>query len=126
MGKSLYSDLNQYSPTRKPQLEDMEAINQSLNNIIGTRRYERLFNNTFGLDFEDELFELIDDDTSLEILRIIAERVSLYEPRVEIDFSNSVVSPDPDNNKYSVLIVYNLVNQPDLGAQEFRGVVSKS
>jgi phage baseplate assembly protein W len=122
---SIYSDLNQYTPHIKAKLTDVEAIHQSLNNILTTRRYERLFNPEFGLDFEDVLFELIDETTALEIFRLISERVEKFEQRITFDFAKSEVTPDQDNNKYDVLIVYQLAGQPDTGDLEFRGVVSK-
>lgn len=121
----VYSDINQYTPTKKVKLTEVAAISQSLNNILSTQRYERLFNVEFGVDFEERLFDLIDDITSFEILGIIAQRVQLFEQRVDLDFTRSLVTPDPDNNKYDVSLIYTLKGQPDLGEQEFRGVVSR-
>lgn len=121
---SLVSDLNQYAPTTKPLLEDVESIVQSLDCILSTRRYERVFNIDFGIDFEDELFELIDDSTALEILRIITERVETFEPRVTINFSMTSVTPDPDNNKFDVSLFFSIRGQEDLGDIEFQGVIT--
>lgn len=121
----VYSDLNQYSPTRKVKLTEVAAIAQSLNNILATQRYERLFNIDFGVDFEDRLFELIDEVSAFEILGILASRVQLYEQRVDLDFTKSAVTPFADQNKYEVSLIYTLKGQPELGEQEFRGVVKR-
>lgn len=121
----VYSDLNQYSPTKKAKLTDVAAISQSLNNILSTQRYERLFNIEFGVDLEERLFDLIDDVSAFEILGVIAQRVQLFEQRVDLDFTRSVVQPYPDQNKYEVSLIYSLKGQPELGEQEFRGVVRK-
>lgn len=124
MASAIYSDLNQFNPTQSPVLSEVAAINQSLVNILVTRRYERLFNPPVGVDFEEYLFELIDDTTSFEIFQIITQRVEFFEQRVELDYARSEVSPDPENNQYKILLVYRLKNQPEAGEQEFRGVVT--
>jgi len=121
---SLLSDLNQFTPTTKALLENDESIVQSLTNILSTRRYERVFNNDFGLDFEDALFELIDDTTALEIMRIIVERVERFEPRVTLNLSDTTVEPDPDNNRYSINLFFSIKGQEELGDLEFAGVVT--
>jgi phage baseplate assembly protein W len=126
MANSLFSDLNQYTPTTKALLENNESIVQSLDNILSTRRYERLFNNDFGLDFEDILFEIIDDATALEVLRIIVERVEKFEPRVVLNLSQTTVEPDPENNKYLVNLFFSVKGQEDLPDQEFQGVVTQA
>ena len=124
MANSKYSDLNQYTPTNKPLLTDVEAISQSINNILATRSYERLFNNDFSLDFEDELFELIDDAAAIEILRVIVERVERFEPRVRLNLSLTDVIPDPDANRFTVNLVYSLVGFEDEPDLEFLGIVA--
>jgi phage baseplate assembly protein W len=123
---NLYSDVNQYDPTTKPLLVDVESIYQSLHNILTTQRYERLFNNDFGVDFEDMLFELIDDASALEILRLIAQRIEIYEPRVNLNYSNTEVIPDPDNNRFTVKLVFSIKGQEELGDVEFSGIIAAS
>lgn len=122
---NLYSDLNQYTPTERAQVKDIEAIYQSLGNICSTQRYERLFNPDFGLDFEDELFELIDDASSLAILTKVAERVDRYEQRITLDFARTQVTPDPDNNRFEILIIFSVKGLETEGAFEYRGIVSR-
>ena len=121
----LYSDINQVSPTVDPMLYDEPSINQNLLALIETRRYQRLFNNDFGLDIEDELFELIDDVTSLEILRVITERVERFEPRVTINYAQTEVVPFTDENKYEIVLVFSILGKEEEPERELRGVVSK-
>ena len=124
MANTIYSDINQFNPTERPVLTDVAAINQSLVNLLSVRRYERLFNPEVGVDFEERLFELIDDITAFEIFQIISQRVELFEQRVELDYTRSEVTADPDNNRYKIFLVYKLKGQPEVGDLEFRGVVT--
>jgi len=85
---------------------DLDAINESIMNILGTPRYSRMFNRGFGSYLDSALFELIDEDTADEILLSIVQVLSQWEPRVEVNLKDSFVKPDYDNNQYNVRIVY--------------------
>jgi phage baseplate assembly protein W len=123
--KPLWKDVNQYNPTEdKEWLIDVEAIYQSLNNIFATKRYEKLFNPNTGIVIEEQLFEIIDDVTSIEILRAITEDIERQEPRIIINYSSTKVVPDPDNNRYNVELHFSIIGHGDRD-YEFRGVVSK-
>ena len=105
---TLYTDINQTSPETKEKLTDVEAIFQALENIFSTRVRERFFNQEFGIDIEDALFELLDELTGHDIFRRVTEAVQRFETRVIIDFASSDVIPDPDNNKYDVDLVFEI------------------
>ncbi len=124
MARRLHSDINQYTPTVKPRLVDVEAIYQSINNILSTRRFQRLFNLDAGIDFEDVLFEPVDDINSLEILRLVSEKLEELEPRIIINFSKTEIIPDEDNNAYDVDLIFTIRGQGD-EEFEFEGTISK-
>jgi phage baseplate assembly protein W len=101
-----YSDLNSIDPTNMPLLTAAKAVYQSLFNSFNTEKGQRVFRPTFGFSFEDHLFELIDDLTSLEVKRKIITELPSIEPRIEIDLTKTKITPDPDNNQYSVDLVF--------------------
>lgn len=104
----IYSDLNQFNPTKKPVLEDIEAVYQSLFNILNTRKGERLFLPEFGIDLDEQLFTLIDDVSSVELQRLIIDGIETFEPRVIIDTGQTLVTPDQDNNRFEIDLVFQI------------------
>ena len=121
----LYSDLNSYTPTDKALLTDVEAVYQSIDNIINALLYERLFRPDFpGETLEDVLFEFIDDITSVSVFRIVVNMIEKWEPRVTVDTSQTQVFPDPDNNRYELFLAFNILG---FGSQRFelRGSLKK-
>jgi phage baseplate assembly protein W len=113
----LYKDLNQFSPNNIQFVENGQSIYQSLYNIITTRRDERLFNPTFGIDLEDELFELNDVVTQERIKTVIAAGIEQFEPRVTLDYSKTQVAVDEDSNKIEVSIVFSINGLSDQSFQ---------
>lgn len=107
---TVYSDLNQFNPSTlgKEKLIDLESVNQSLINIFKTRTKTRLFNPEFGTEFEDFLFELIDETTALEVFRLTIGAVERFEPRVLIDFARTRVIPVPDEHRYDITLEFQI------------------
>lgn len=105
----IYSDLNSLNPAVKPLLTDVQAIYQSLYNLFNTRPGERIFLPEFGFALEDELFEVIDDITTVAVFRIVNEAISRWEGRVIIDTSRTVVTPVPDENKYELELYFSIL-----------------
>ena len=115
---TIYSDLNSFTPTSAPRLIDAQAVYQSITNIINHLRFQRLFRPEFpGESLDDYLFELIDDISSVEIFRIVTGSVERWEPRVTFDNANTKVTPEPDNNRYRLFLVFKIRG---LGPQSFR------
>jgi len=108
-----YKDVNSITSTNRPDVTDVDAITQALLNLIRTRKGERPFNNDFGLDIEDRLFDLMDDGTKLEILTEIFDAVSRYEPRVELSRSRSDIEFDEENNKIEITLVFSILGFED-------------
>jgi phage baseplate assembly protein W len=105
---SIYSDVNSISPTTQQLLVDVEDVYQSLFNLFNTRPGERLFEPEFGLQLEEELFEIIDDITSVDVFRIVNEAISQWETRVIVDSSRTVVTPMPEDNKYDIVLYFSI------------------
>jgi phage baseplate assembly protein W len=60
------------------------AINQSLFNIIKTRKGSRVGNPEFGAGVETFLFEPLTQDTAEAMGKAIVSQITLWEPRINI------------------------------------------
>ena len=105
---NIYSDLNQINPTLKPILTEIESVYQSLFNIFNTRPGERLFSR-IGIDLEEALFEIADDLSSIEIFRIVTDGIEEFEPRVLVNFTDTKIESDPNNNAFIVDLSFGIV-----------------
>ena len=116
----IYSDLNGTNPTQAPLKLDVDAVFQSLRNLFNTRTGERPFLPEYGLDLEDELFQLIDDVTGFDLLNRIITAVERWEGRVSVDLAQSEVVANADANTFDLTMVFRISG---LGNQafEFRG-----
>lgn len=106
--KFLYSDLNGFNPQTSPQLVDLQAIYQLLFNLFNTVPGERLFQPGFGMPLDDQLFEVIDDITSLEIYRLVNQQVSIYIPIIKIN-NNTTITPNPNDNSYFLDLYFDVI-----------------
>lgn len=104
----LYKDLNQFTPRDREFSENARAIYQSVYNILTTRQGERLFRPEFGINLEDELFELNDPITQERIRTVIASGIEQFEPRVTLDYGQTQIIVDEDSNKIEVSIVFSI------------------
>ena len=86
---------------------DTSAIQQSLVGIITTKKGERPFDPDFGCNVLNQLFENFGNTTSYAIRADIKLSVEQYEPRVRL--KNVIVTPNYDDNHYSIMIEYHLV-----------------
>jgi phage baseplate assembly protein W len=91
-------------------VDDMAVIN-SVKNLISTSRYERLFQPEIGSSVRSLLFEPMDTITASALKRAIIETLRNYEPRVTVDEVS--VSPDYDNNTYSVGMTFTIINRTE-------------
>lgn len=104
-----YKDVNTYYPTQKPSVNDVEAIGQSLLDLILTRPGERPFNPDYGINADALLFELMTDGADLQLLNEIIEKVRRYEPRVTLNTAQTNVEADPDNNEFNISLIFEIV-----------------
>lgn len=102
----IYSDINAYTPTKRPILVDVEAVYQSLINILNTPTGVRFFNPEFGSDIEPLLFEPVDDITAMEIRHNLVLAVQRWDPRLELDYNKTQIIPSEDQNRYDVLLAF--------------------
>lgn len=107
---SFYFDLNMISPKDKGQLLDVESIYQGLTVLLNTRPGEFPFRPEFGVNLEESLFEFADNNTALDIFRIVTDAILRFEPRVEVDNSRSNIEADPDNNSFNIELYFQIPN----------------
>lgn len=111
--QKIYSDID-FTFTRKPVVGDIslsydeQAVIRSIRNILLTRRYEKVFNPSFGSNVDSLLFENISNVTASALENEISVAIKNYEPRAILD--NVVVEPFPDKNAYSVTLTFYLEN----------------
>lgn len=104
----IYSDINSVNPASQPLLVDVDSVYQSLFNLFNTRPGQRIFLPEFGFELEDELFEVIDDITTVAVFRKVNEAITRWEGRVIIDTSRTVVTPVPDKNTYELELYFSI------------------
>ena len=109
----IFSDLNAITPTVTPLLVDVQAIYQSLYNILNTRKGERLFQPNFGLSLEDRLFELDDDVTAVAILQELATAIPQSEPRVTLNIAQTSVTRVVGKNEVDLVLVFAINGIPN-------------
>jgi phage baseplate assembly protein W len=119
-----YSDVNPRFDIKNSNVIEtgIEAINGSIENIIGTGFGERWFLPNFGSRLQSLLFRLINQDTANLILNELNEAIQKWEPRVRVSLEESYVIPFPDEGMYQVLIVYKLISIDVRG--EFEATIS--
>lgn len=107
----VYSDVNpNYGvSTRGEIVTNIESINASIENILGTSKGERVFLPEFGSSISSLLFDPISEDTASAILTLLITAIDQWEPRIKVILSRSSVIPDYDNNYYEVFLVYKVI-----------------
>lgn len=91
-------------------VDEMAVIN-SVKNLILTNHYERPFQPEIGSNIQRLLFENMDNITASAIQREILQTINNYEPRVIVE--TITVSPDVDNNSYSIGMQFYIVNRTE-------------
>lgn len=105
----MYKDVNVYDTKLKPEVSDLDSIQQSLINLILTRPGERPFNVQYGINTENMLFDLADNTTALELYNELIAKIKLFEPRVKLNTSETDVTADLDNNAINIKLVFEVV-----------------
>jgi len=120
--EKLYSDLNLTMPIHPNKkdiipLTDIDAVKNSLKNLVLTNIGEKLFRPTIGGDVTRYLFENVNVFTAIAIQQQIKSVINVYEPRVE-DVTVQVTD-NSDSNAYDVTIGFKLANNILTGEVEF-------
>lgn len=91
-------------------LTDVDAIRQSVRNLINTNHFERPFQPEIGCNIRALLFDNVDSLTSTSLQDSIQTTLNKYEPRLT-DLSVRV-NAFPDRNLYEVSLSFRIVNNP--------------
>lgn len=102
----------------------VNVINESLRNIFLTKIGSRLFNRRFGSNLANLLFEPMSELVSEFILIEIQQTIDRLEPRIRIDYNNTQIVPDYDNNLYRLQLTYTIIESENIG--EFNLVLERS
>lgn len=96
-------------------VKDKAAIVQSIQNLLLTRKGERLFQPQLGSDLQRSLFEPLDYGTAGNIRSQVKEVLKRWEPRVIVE--EVLCEPDMNNNGYEVEVSYKIVGREDRATQ---------
>ena len=96
-------------------VKDKAAIVQSIQNLLLTRKGERLFQPQLGSDLQRSLFEPLDYGTAGNIRSQVKEVLKRWEPRVIVE--EVLCEPDMNNNGYEVEVSYRIVGREDRATQ---------
>ena len=91
---------------------DVNAVKQSIKNLLLTKPYERPFHPELGSTLYGMLFEQMRPGMEMSLARTVEQQILNFEPRVDI--LNIEVSPDYDNNSYefSIRFLVKGINEP--------------
>ena len=104
-------------------LKNANAIARSIRNIVFTVPGEKFFQEDFGSDVSQSLFENFDDLTATTIRDQIESSVERFEPRVNL--REVQVNPDFDQNLFNVIIFYDIVGA-DIPPQQLQFVLQSN
>ena len=90
---------------------DIEAVKQSVKNLILTKHYERPFHPEIGSNVTDILFEPMTPLTALNLQRKVAEVLNNFEPRINLE--QVLAKPDIDRNSYNLKIIFYVIGSND-------------
>lgn len=87
-------------------IKDIEAIKQSVRNLINTNFFDVPFDPSRGGNISSLLFDNIDAFTERQIADNIARVLAIYEPRIELNSVN--VEADPERNTINIRLFYSI------------------
>ena len=98
-------------------ITDIDAVKQSVKNLLLTNRGERLFNPNVGSGIFSSLFENADVYAIESLRNKIKDMISSLEPRVgkvKVD-----VKDNADFNEYNLTISFNVIGMPGTQTLDF-------
>jgi phage baseplate assembly protein W len=111
----LYSDIDSNPITNsRNRAVNVNAIQQSLDNLFNTQKYERPFRPDYYSPVYDLIGELATEATAAAFIAIMYNKISQHEPRVIFDSANSSVEADTENNAYNVVVVFQVAGDLDV------------
>lgn len=85
---------------------DIDAIINSLNNIVATMQGSRRMLPEFAQDIWNLLFEPLDSDTARMIGERMLEAIQVWEDRVDVKLID--MTPDYDGNQYRIQVNFTI------------------
>lgn len=115
--RKVYSDLS-FTPSPNnegdlTQVYDKDAINQSLFNIMHTKKGSRAMDPDYGCNFQYYLFDPFDMETANKMLEDIYKNFIAYEPRINILSIDRNLNYD--SLQYTFNINYEIINKNQTG-----------
>ena len=104
-------------------LKNESAIARSVRNIVFTVPGEKFFDEDFGSQISQALFENINDISANIIRSEIKSSLRSYEPRVKVREVN--VEPNFDQNEFNATIIYEIIGA-DVPPQELQFVLQST
>ncbi len=101
-------------------LKNENAIARSVKNIVFTIPGEKFFNENFGCQISDILFENINEISASAIEDQIRLSIENYEPRVKL--VDVTAQPNYDNNQFDAVVIYEIIGT-DIPPQELQFVL---
>jgi len=105
------------------EIKNFDVINQSIEMILTTLPGERLFNPTFGSNFQLRLFDTMDKDFLELLLNDTVDAITKWEPRIMILDKEVRLNIYSNNNSAMILIPY-IVKENRMKA-EFKKNITK-
>lgn len=93
-------------------MEDEEAVRNSLWNIFKTMKGSRRMIPSFALNIHNYLFEPLDTLTALDIGNEIYNALKIWDSRIEV--IDLLVKPDYDNSQYNITLKYKIKTITDI------------
>jgi phage baseplate assembly protein W len=90
--------------------KDVDAVKQSVKNLILTNHFERPFHPEIGSGITNLLFEPLDPITANSLSRVIGEVITNFEPRAQVVSVDA--RPNAEANSYEVTIDFRVINVP--------------
>lgn len=91
---------------------NVQAINQSMRNILLTMYYERPFHSDIGSPIKGLLFDNFTPMTHVVVKRQVEQVLQKYEPRINVQKVDVYVNID--SNSIAITIYYNVLNTSTL------------
>lgn len=97
------------------QVEDKQAISQSIESILMTDLKERVFNPEFGSFLNRQIFKSLDEDTGEIVLDKVINLIKRWEKRIYILEDQCTMNINRDAKILSLNIVYRLLKDGSFG-----------
>lgn len=91
--------------------KNVDAIKESVQNLILTKNYERPFHPEIGCQVSNLLFENFGPATISSIKRTILDTITKFEPRVNV--TDVLILSNPDDNAIDIEVSFTINNVLD-------------